>query len=462
MEAKKCDLDPRMFRLAVDHLNPFALLDEDGKYIYVNKAWEEIRGKTFADVAGHFVEEIFPDTSARRAMLERRPIVAHPVISGLDNQKHFTTYTPLYKDGKMIGCAIQTIFSGFSEALEFSWTFTQMQNERNFYKQELRRLRGAKYSIDNIIGDCPKVQEMKRQIRQAARSHSNVLLVGETGTGKELVAHSLHDLSARGADPFVKINCAAIPQELAESELFGYEYGAFTGAKKGGKPGKFETANNGSLFLDEINHMSLVVQPKLLRVLQEQEIERVGGNKSIPVDVRLITATNVPLEQLVEEKTFRRDLYYRLNVIQIQLPPLRERLEDVAVLAENIIEKLNGQLGMQVDGISADAIRHLQDYSWPGNIRELQNVLERGMNSRMRGTLLWSDFADSFPERLFRLKLDEGNASGTYRNVRKKAEQAMIAEVLESCGGNKKRAAEQLGISRTLLYRKLKQLETGG
>lgn len=454
---------PEYFKFVIDQINSFALLDAQGKYVYVNKAWEKIRGKTMQEVLGRAVEELFPDTSAYLAMREGRTIEAHPVISGLDNQKHFTTYTPLYENGKLVGCAIQTIFSQFSEALEFSYTFTQMQNERNFYRQELRKLRGAKYSIDNIIGESQKVLELKRQIQQAARSGSNVLLEGETGTGKELVAHSLHDLSHRTADPFVKVNCAAIPQELAESELFGYEYGAFTGAKKGGKPGKFETANNGSLFLDEISQLSLVIQPKLLRVLQEQEIERVGGNKSLPVNVRLITATNVPLEQLVEEKAFRRDLYYRLNVIKIHLPPLRERLEDMPLLAQNIIEKLNGQLGMQIEGISPDAVRNLQQYPWPGNIRELQNVIERAMNARLQGTLLWGDFADSFSTKLHRIAVGKTAPAGaTYRDVKKRTEQAMIAEVLENCGGNKKKAAEQLGISRTLLYRKLKQFEKDG
>lgn len=446
-----------LLKFAFDQMNnPFALLDENGQYIYVNHAWEEASGKKMGEVLRHNVEEIVPDTCARQAMKQRRIIVAHPVHGRGGRDCYYTTYTPLYTDEKVIGCAIHVIFSGTDAAMEFSSTLPNMQMAGHPYCQEKRRCRGeAKYSIDNIIGKSLPVLELKKQICRAANSTSTVLLVGETGTGKELAAHSIHNLSLRSKNPFIKINCAAIPDDLAESELFGHEYGAFTGAKREGKPGKFEMANMGSLFIDEINHMSLRMQPKLLRVIQEQEIEHLGGSRYIPVNVRLIGATNIPLEDLVAKDKFRQDLYYRLNVIQIRLPPLRKRLEDIPPLADNIVEQLNKRLEMHVEGISAGAIDLLQDYNWPGNVRELRNVLERAMNVRNKGILLPDDFTSSFPP-----KISTGHTLGlrkSFGDLKRHTEETALREMLVSCGGNKRRTAENLGISRTLLYRKIKQ-----
>lgn len=449
-----------LLKLAFDQMSPFALLDENGRYVYANSTWEEASGRKIAEVLGHNVEEVVPDTHARLAMKEERTIVAHPV-HGMGKKEYYTTYIPLCANEKVIGCAIHVIFIGTNAAMEFSSTLPNMLKERNYYCQEMRRFRKeAKYCIDDIIGESPPMRELKRQICQTANSASTVLLVGETGTGKELAAHSIHNISLRSTKPFVKINCTTIPDDLAESELFGYDYGAFTGAKRGGKPGKFEMANMGSLFLDEVNHMSLRMQPKLLRVIQEQEIEHIGGSNCIPVDVRLISATNVPLEDLMEKNNFRRDLYYRLNVIQIHIPPLRKRLEDIPLLADYLIGNLNQQLGMHVEGIGAEAIEFLQEYDWPGNVRELRNVLERAMNVRLKGTLLQKDFAGSLSRKVPVWSGPVPGKSGFYqsfRDLKRRTEETALREMLESCGGNKRRAAEKLGISRTLLYRKIKQ-----
>lgn len=448
-----------LFKLSIDHASPFALLDTQGRYLYVNRSWEAARGLTMEQVYMRQVDEIVTDTSAMLAIRERRVIVGHPVtMTNVKGEFLYTTYTPLYQNGSMVALSIQTIFGDFEQAVRFSEAFNKMHSERNYYRQEVRRLQGAHYSLENIVGVSPLIQEVKKQIQQASQSMSTVLIEGETGTGKELVAHALHDLGPRAVRPFIKVNCAAIPEELAESELFGYEYGAFTGAAKGGRTGRFEMAEKGSLFLDEINQLSAITQPKLLRVLQEREIERVGGGKSIPVDVRLIAATNVPLKDLVREGSFRSDLFYRLNVINIRIPALRERLEDLPLLCENIIEKLNAQLGMKISGISNEAMQLLQGYSWPGNIRELQNVIERAMNMRLNGVLIRTDFAD-FTEYKLPASMQPVRAGekGTYRQVKGQLEMQMIQDALESCHGNKKKAAERLGISRTLLYRKLKQ-----
>lgn len=453
--------------LILENLGVFAVVDRKGNYLYASKAWvEEVPCNaegvqyTAEDVIGLHVTKFYPNTGCMEAMEKRIPILGRPVKHSAEgNVCLYTSYFPIIQDSEVLGCIILTFFRDADEALQFSETFNKVNAERNLYQQELRRLQGTRYSIDNIIGESAAIQRVKQQIRQAANSVSNVLIEGETGTGKELVSHSIHSLSSRSAKPLIKLNCAAIPEGLAESELFGYEQGAFTGANKGGKVGKFELAHKGTLFLDEINQLSPTIQPKLLRTLQEKEIERVGGVKTIPVDVRLIAATNKPLEDLIQDNKFRSDLYYRLNVIYIRIPPLRERLEDIPLLTLSIIEKLNMQMGTSVSGVSDDVLSMFQQYSWPGNIRELQNILERAMNQKLTGLLTKQDFEPQFE--LLRKRITGATPKENYQSVglaKKQMEKKLIEETLAQFNGNKKQAAEHLGISRTSLYNKIREL----
>mgnify|MGYP001169861504 FL=1 len=444
--------------LIFESLGIFAILDREGRYVYTSQNWREVFHPAMEHPLGMHVSEFYPDTKAMDAMEKGTPILAWPVrAADQGSTRLFTSYFPILDEKEVIGCAIMTFFRNQDEAMRFSEVFSKVCAERDLYRQELRRLQGVRYSIDQIIGESEAIQQVKRQIRQAARTTSNVLIEGETGTGKELVSHAIHNLSARSVRPLVKLNCAAIPLELAESELFGYEQGAFTGASRGGKMGKFELAGKGTLFLDEINQLSPRIQPKLLRAIQEGEIERVGGTKSIPVDVRLIAATNRSLEEMIQEGKFRIDLYYRLNVIDIRIPPLRERQEDIPLLVDSIIDRLNQQLGTTVSGVDEEVLSRFQVYHWPGNIRELQNFLERAMNEKLTGRLSWRDFSDCFPP----IKQSAATFGiGGYRaasTLKKQQERHMIAEALRQCKGNKKRVAEALGISRTLLYNKLKE-----
>ena len=241
-----------------------------------------------------------------------------------------------------------------------------------------------------------------------------------------------------------------------ESEFFGYEEGAFTGAKKGGKEGKFEMANRGSIFLDEINQMPMVLQPKILRVLQEKEVEHVGGKNSIPIDTRLIAAANIPLEKLVKENKFRSDLYYRLNVLVINIPPLRERKEDIPILCDSLLDRLNFQMGMNVPGISNEAKERLKDYDWPGNIRELQNVIERAMNAVWTDTIEWCHMKDYFENKKLRRhdRYVEGQ-NFEIKTMKRSIEKSIVLEAIDKCDGNKTQAAKMLGISRTMLYKKI-------
>lgn len=335
-----------------------------------------------------------------------------------------------------------------------------MSSKVEFYQQELSRERGARYGLDNIIGESASVLRLKEQIVQAARSTSTVLIEGETGSGKELIAHSIHAMSARKAANFVRVNCSAIPAELMESEFFGYAAGAFTGAARKGRIGRFQLASGGSIFLDEVNLLTATMQPKFLRVLQEMEIDPVGGEKSIPIDVRVIAASNIPLETLVEAGQFRSDLYYRLNVIRIQAPTLRERKEDLPLLVDNFIHRLNYQLGMVIEGVAPGAMDLLMDYDWPGNVRELQNAVESAMNAADSPILRRRDFRQ-LEQRMQARRRRQLTGPGDFklRPARQAFERELIRDALAAAGGNRVKAAALLDISRTVLYEKMEQYQ---
>lgn len=297
-------------------------------------------------------------------------------------------------------------------------------------------------------------------------SNSAVLLTGESGTGKELFAHAIHQNSSREQFPFVRINCASIPEHLLESELFGYDEGAFTGAKKGGKRGKFELANFGTIFLDEIGDMPLSMQSKLLRVLQEGEVERVGGQKPKTIDVRIIAATHRNLEKMIEEGTFRQDLYYRLNVIKLEIPPLRERKEDIPYIATYLLKKLEKKFHQHGINLTNRVISKLQQHNWPGNIRELENVLERAVNVLEGNTIdivhlpLYLRENGHFLSEKQKVYVDYNNHSDSFPTLKETlslVEKQAIINALQLSNGNKLEASKLLGIGKTSLYDKCKQ-----
>lgn len=329
-----------------------------------------------------------------------------------------------------------------------------LETEIHHYRKQLREIHGAKYSWENIIGNSEKMVYSKYMARKAAQTNSNVLILGESGTGKELFAHSIHNGSGRSYSPFVKVNCAAIPSELLESELFGYEEGAFTGAKKGGKIGKFELANGGSIFLDEIGDMPLKMQAKLLRVLQEREFERVGGSAAIKLDIRVIAATNQNLKELVKTGKFREDLYYRLNVMTIDIPPLRERYSDIDQLTNLLLEKLSNQLGKYVSGISSNTMNFLRSHSWPGNVRELENVLERAINLTDSDIILPVHLPVYLTQNTRRIM---DGPIRPLKDIIEDTEKEAIVRCLEYTKGNKLKTAKLLDISRSSLYDKIEK-----
>jgi DNA-binding NtrC family response regulator len=326
----------------------------------------------------------------------------------------------------------------------------RLRAENVLLREELRH----RYEYPNIVAGSAKMQEVLATVERAAPTNSTILIGGESGVGKELIARVIHQRSRRASGPFVKINCTAIPENLLESELFGYEKGAFTGATAS-KPGKFELADKGSLFLDEIGDVPQTMQAKLLRVLQEREFERLGGTRTIKVDVRLIAATNRDLRAALEEGTFREDLYYRLNVVPINLPPLREHKEDIPDLVEHILSKCREESGKEIRGVTPQALQILKSFYWPGNVRELENIVQRAATFAGGSWIEAGDIQlDTEPTRANGIDsgfLPPGMTLDQW-------EDEMIREALRRSGGNKSQAARLLGLSRNALRYRLSKI----
>ena len=334
-----------------------------------------------------------------------------------------------------------------------------INNALDYYKleQDINILKEKDKGRYQITGSSGAIAELKEQIRIVAPTNAWVLVSGENGTGKELVAHMIHNMSGRSSKPLVEVNCAAIPEELIESELFGHEKGAFTGANSM-KRGKFDQANEGSLFLDEIGDMSLKAQAKTLRILQEQKFERVGGARTIQVDVRVLAATNKDLEAEIEKGTFREDLFFRLNVIPIQVPPLRERIDDVPELTEKFIKDISVDANLELKEFSLNAIEILKRHSWPGNVRELKNLVERLAIMAPEPIIRAEDIPAPY-NKVSRVQASpESNfmKTNSFKDARSQFEKEFIAKKLQECKGNISQTAETIGIERSNLHKKIK------
>ncbi len=324
--------------------------------------------------------------------------------------------------------------------------------------QTLRKEVRKKYNFDKIIGKTPIMTELFQRVEAVAPTPSTVLIRGENGTGKELIAHAIHYNSTRVKGPLVKVNCGVLSEGVLESELFGHVKGAFTGAHRD-KMGRFEMAHGGTIFLDEIGDISLNMQVKLLRVIQEKEFERVGGNETIKVDVRIIAATNRNLEEAIAEKKFREDLYYRLNVIPIVVPPLRERKDDIPLLVDHFIKKFNTDFNKSIQGVDEEALQALMAYDWPGNIRELENVLERAIVLSRSDVLTVKDFPETIGVQKHRNNHFSYVEGQQLNDLVEQFEKNIIEQALEKFNGNKLRTAEKLGIHRSTFMSKLKKYQ---
>lgn len=431
----------------------YIVTDLDGTVIYVNNAYCDFLGKTTQEVLGKPIVEVLPNTRLQEVAKSGVPAMGVWQKQGEDYL--FGHRIPLYYNGKIVAAMGQLIFQKPDEVRNLVQKMNQLQSKLEYYQEELNLLLRSKHTFDSIIGRSDRIIAAKKLARKAALSDATVLIQGETGVGKEVFAHAIHSASSRSAKPFIKINCAAIPYDLLEAELFGYEEGAFTGAKKRGKPGKFEVASEGTLFLDEIGDMPLNMQAKVLRVLQEREVERVGGLKPYKVNARIVAATNQGLEQAVKEGRFRADLFYRLNVLPIAVPPLRERREDIAEFIETALIKVNRQMRCPPKRISPEALKVLvEQYSWPGNVRELFNVVEQMANLTDDDEIGLGDLPLGVRDKKRRFSTDK---TRTLQCVLEEAERMAILEALQETRGNKTLAAKLLGIHRVTFHEKLKK-----
>jgi len=403
---------------------------------------------------GKHVEEIIENTRMAKVLEIGKMEIGD--IQEIKGNKVIAMRIPIIEKEKVVGAVGKVAFKDIHDFYFLSKKIINLQKELEFYKIESDKESKAKYSFEHIIGSSAKSKLSKEIAMRTANTNSNVLLIGESGTGKELFANAIHNASDRCLLPFVKINCAAIPQELIESELFGYEEGAFTGAKKNGKKGKFEIANDGTILLDEIGDMPMNMQVKLLRVLQEKEIERVGGTVIKKIDVRIIASTNKNLEDGVKNGTFREDLYYRLNVMRIVLPPLRERKEDIQEIANTLRIKVANRLDIYTEGISKEAIVCLTNYDWPGNIRELENVIERAINYLDADIIIKpKHLPEKFIQNKFKHNYNTENES--LKAILKEVEREVISNCLKLNEWNKNKTSKTLGISRVGLYKKIEE-----
>ncbi|WP_026896122.1 sigma-54 interaction domain-containing protein [Clostridiisalibacter paucivorans] len=430
-------------------------LDKDGRMIYINKAFSDFLQIPIKNMIGKLVTEINPTSKFLLALNEKKADIAVRHVFPNDREAICHRIPIFDNNGELMGGLGMILFEKVNEMKEILKKCEILDKNLTLYKNEIARLNSAKYTLSDIIGNAKPMTLCKKKVRKIANLNLNVLISGESGVGKELFAQAIHNESNRAHMPFVSINTSAIPENLLESELFGYEEGAFTGAKSGGNIGKFELANGGTIFLDEIADMPYYMQAKILRVIQEKEIVRIGDNKPIPIDIKIISATHKNLEKMVANNKFREDLYYRLNVLNLEVPPLRERTEDIPELSENFLMEFNKEYGFYRK-LSKNAMDILKSYSWPGNVRELRNVLGKACVNADNTIIT----ANDLPANLFidSIVKDNKNDSGFY-NIIKKVEKQLIKNALTQSNNNKAEAARILQIPRMTLYRKIEDLK---
>lgn len=426
----------------------------DGNINYVNPSFSRVTSIPAGQRIGNNIFDVSPNGALARSLRTHEAVFAHRAVVGGADVEVVANASPIVVDGKMEGAVV--VFQPLTDIYKLMEQLRASNQVIDDLQTRINQISTSSYTFDDLIGSQPEFESALDLARKAAKSNSTILITGESGTGKELFAHAIHGASLRFDKPFIKVNCAAIPETLLESEFFGHEKGAFTGALKT-KLGKMELANGGTIFLDEIGDMNLSLQVKLLRILQEMEFERVGGTQTIKVDVRVISATNRNLLEMTKRGDFREDLYYRLNVLELRLPPLRNHKADIPAYVQSLIVKFNRKFGKHVKGLTTQAEEILMQYNWPGNIRELQNVLERAMVT----------VEEEIITHKYILNLVDSQAQMPPEPVLgglmplEQMEKQMIRLALKHYGDSvegKKQAAKALKISLATLYNKLKTM----
>jgi transcriptional regulator with PAS, ATPase and Fis domain len=430
-------------------------LDKDGKMIYINKAFSDFLQIPIDDMIGRVVTDINPTSKFMISLKNKKADIAvpHKFPTGKEAICH---RIPIINDGgNLLGGLGMILFEEIQNMKDILDKYELLDKELKLYKNEVAKLNRTTYGLENIIGKSDSIIKCKNNVKKFAKVKFNTLITGESGVGKELFAHAIHAESQRRDMPFVSINCSAIPENLLESEFFGYEEGAFTGAKKGGSIGKFELANGGTIFLDEIGEMPYYMQAKFLRVLQEKEIVRIGGERVIPLDIRVVCATNKDLRKMAGEGKFREDLYYRINVLNIEVPPLRDRKEDIKYLAQEFLFDFQKESEM-FRKISDNIMSILEKYPWPGNVRELKNIISKICVNADNVNIGINDLPDFLLEDS--LKQDINLKAMGLNEIISNVEIRTIKSALIQCNYNKTQAAKLLNIPRNTLYRKMKDL----
>ncbi len=430
------------------------VVNRHGKIAFMDRPTEKLFGLSPGGASERPFSDFFKDLGLLDVLKTGTPQIGQ--IQEIGGQKKVVTRFPIIKDGEIIGAVGKVVFHEIEAIKELSQRIRKLEARISRYREDIMAINRASYTFADILGVSKSISAAKNMASRIASIDCTVLLVGESGTGKELFAHSIHMASTRSKGPFVRVNCASIPFDLAESELFGYEKGAFTGARNAGKRGKFELASGGTIFLDEISAMPLTIQAKLLRVIQEKEIQPLASTETKKVNFRLVASTNVDLYELVQKGIFRADLYYRLSSVPIQIPPLRKRREDIPLIINSLLPHICQRLNAPIRSIAPDALALLRSYNWPGNVRELINVLEQGVLNTYPATEISPQNLPEFvqPGTTNQTTACEANISSTVAEAERKA----IMRALDTTEGDKKKAAKLLGISRQGLYQKIARL----
>jgi PAS domain S-box-containing protein len=451
------NMDPaELMHLILDSIyNGVVVTDPEGYIIFFNKPYGRFLGIDPSEQIGRHVTEVIENT--RMHIVARTGIPEINQTQRIKGQNMVVQRIPIKKDGKVMAVFGQVMFKDVKDVRELANRLSILESKLELYERELISMRSTRYTFESIIGPSPAMRWLKEEALKASATNLPVLITGESGTGKELFAQAIHNSSNRRLHPFVRINCAAIPKDLLESELFGYDRGAFTGARTEGKTGKFEMAHHGTIFLDEIGDLPLDMQPKLLRVIEEREFERVGGTTPIRSDFRLIAASNQNLEEMVSRGTFRKDLFYRLNVIPLHIPPLRERREDIIPLARHFISQLVEEFHLPEVTLDPPAQEALLRYDWPGNARELLHVIERVLSTSQGEVIRLQDLPFHIQKKRGSDRAEQ-RGSLPLKEAILMAERQAIQDALAQASNNKSHAARILGIHRTLLYKKMRKL----
>lgn len=427
------------------------ICDNKARILYFNESYSRFIGVSLSSVKGKPLTELRPNAVAPEVL--RTGVPVRSLLRVEHGEEYFADVYPIVEEGKIVGTV--SMVTTLEDAGFIKDKMDELQRKEQALKARLSRTNGTHYSFDSIVAESEVMHETVRLAKKVARHDASVLLQGESGCGKELFAQAIHNESARKSGPFVAINCAALSKTMLESELFGYEEGAFTGAKKGGKPGLFETAAGGTVFLDEISEMDFDLQAKLLRVLQEKRFRRIAGTKEIETDVRIISACNVDLLQYIEDKKFRQDLYYRIAVFPIRIPPLRERREDIPALAACFLQNVQIQHKRKYE-LSEGVIDAFYHYNWPGNIRELRNCVEFTALMTADGVI----DVDCLPKSMFADENRNSEDTLTLQQRVKQFERQEILQAIKKYGNStegKKAAAKSLGIALSSLYSKISE-----